>query len=334
MTTPVMALRMNILRKFEGINSAVSALHKELEGEINGDIFVDPDLSKFYGPRFAFSTKTISVSETFLNYLWCFTFFSIAFQEKTNELLSINPDAGFLPNSPGINNDIYRMKDYCQRIAMDGYVEWPEGLPSPDFVGEPTTESEIFIGHANSIFTIAITFMFLHELGHFVCNHQKLAEEERGIKVRMLMDRTYFPDSSELAPIIIAETEADCFALSTVLKDHDSRDLKINVSFGIIVSFCSMFFAVRDIESIGGTFHPSTHERVSRALQTVKDRQVENKDYFYHFAGQIIGLVLDDFDVVLDSYDAGDQVEDYFESVLNQLDQFVQERFTRFGRLN
>lgn len=88
----------------------------------------------------------------------------------------VNPDAEFLPDTDGMNHHIYMMKNYCMQIALNGFSDWPNGLPSPDFVGNPTSESELFIGFANNIFTIAITFMFLHEIGHLLYGHENYAE--------------------------------------------------------------------------------------------------------------------------------------------------------------
>jgi hypothetical protein len=143
------------------------------------------------------------------------------------------------------------------------------------------------------------------------------------IKQKMKEEGEYEPSAEELAPIIAAETEADNFAISIILKDYDDSDKKINIAFGIVTSFCSMLFAVHSIIAINGIFHPSTHERIRRALQVIEDRGVEKPDYFYHYASQVMMLVLDDFGIDLSNYDASDRVIEYFYYLLDEVDKYI-----------
>lgn len=103
----------------------------------------------------------------------------------------------------------------------------------------------------NGIYQYAISFILLHEYGHFVLEHPINSTKDH-------------------------ENEADFSAYWTMINDLEGKE-KTTAVFGIIVSFCSMFFF--DGSPKGDEQHPDTDDRLFTFLNLVKDKD-ERFEYF------------------------------------------------------
>lgn len=103
----------------------------------------------------------------------------------------------------------------------------------------------------NGIYQYAISFILLHEYGHFVLEHPINSTKDH-------------------------ENEADSSAYWTMLNDLEGKE-KTTAILGIIASFCSMLFF--DGSPKGDEQHPDTDERLFTFLDFVKDED-ERFEYF------------------------------------------------------
>ncbi len=319
--TPIRSLTGNIVHKYHHFNKDVEDLHISLKGILHPNICIDPNLSKFYGPKVILPKNQICVSETFLNYLWAFIYFSFTYQEKSNDLLLANPSSVYLPMTTPELITAKRFLDYSKSLVINGFSPWPSNLISPKFSGTPSNDVEDFALKTNGIFSTVTTLLFMHEIGHVYLNHGEEAKKKSALKSKMSIDRQYIPNDEELSSIIIAETEADNFALDLILKSYDDELLSLNNAYGVTCCFSSLLFCIKTLKGISQIYHPNLHDRLLRAIQRIDDLQIKERGYFAHFAGQCLMLLLDSNNISLDSYDAGTDEFGYLLRVLEKVDE-------------
>ena len=318
--TPIRNVVGNCIGKFKSLNPDVVAVQEQLKRNFDPCIYIDPTPSAFYAPRVDYNKKKIEVAETFLNFLWAFTYFAFVYQESANDLLKTNPSAThLLVTSPEMQN-AKALLDFCRDLRVGGYSSWPNGVISPLFSGQPTNDVEDYALKTNGLFSTAVACLLLHEVGHLSLGHETECRLKEEIEHRMEEERTYKPSDDELEPIISAETEADNFALNLVLRLSDEELTKLNNSYGTVIAFCSMLFCTKTVRGVKQQFHPNLHDRVFRAVQRVEGIEVKNEGYFPHFACQAMMLMLDKDGYSLPSYDAGVDPMKYLIETLEEVD--------------
>jgi hypothetical protein len=284
-------------------------------------ILIDPDLNHFTPPRVHLDCNIIEVSESFLNFLWAVIYFTFTYQEKSNEYLLINPDAEALPVDTDVLKNAESLLRFCKSILNNGYTNWPIGIISPFFNGNPNNEIEVFSIKTNGLFVTAINVLLMHEVGHIHFNHINESIAKYRIKKLIDEDDEYEPPIEELAPIIMAETNADNFAMDIFLNTNDDPIIQLNNSYGTCICFIALLFCTRTIKGVTQIFHPDLHERVYRAIQRICDLSIEEASYFEHFASQSLMLIMDQQNYQLRNYDAGYNTHDFLLEVLDQVDE-------------
>jgi hypothetical protein len=318
METKVRMLIDNIIELYSNLNGKVINIHNEIKDKINPCIEISADFTKISTPNFNFDKKQIFLSEYYLNFLWIYTYFSFVYQEKSNEIQIKCPEIEVLPVSDKTVRKLLDVYKYLDKM-IEKYSEWPKNIPSPndqDIAND--TDDGFWVSRTNSIFRYAVVFLLYHELGHFVLNHFEEAVLLKKIKNNQINE------SSEIrSRIIIAETEADNFALGLMLDIHDNDNEKVNKSYGIMTALCSSLFLLKTVEHLESNYRPSMHDRISRAMQTLADNYVLDLDYFYHYSSQMIMLFLNNFNIDLCDYNAKDDLKGYFNNLLNFLDEII-----------
>jgi len=282
--TPIRALEKKIIEKLQYINKDVQKIHEKLKDIMDHEIHIETDLKIFKTPFVNLETNTLHLSEAFLCFLWSYTFFAYVGYEKTIELSKQNKNALYLEDIPGINHVISEMRKFSENIVLKGCTEWPKDLPS--LVGSfPTKEIEEFTLQTNEIFTTAIVFLLMHEIGHIHGEHLEIANFKKDIESKYRSDRRYKLKDSDISSIKCAETEADNFAFDIIISINDTGQKKLNVFYGIIIAFTAMNLLVKDKDSLPQIFHPSVVERISRSLTKMDDCYLDkdHPEYFYHF---------------------------------------------------
>ncbi len=306
---PIRVLQHNIILKFENSNSSFLANSEDLvaKGKIQPGItcFAN-ELPIYLGDRgennqtpFVDADNKIKVHETFLSYLWIFSYSITVLHDEAIVKLNTNRIAGY---------EIYKIDNEAVRLAEElfqygkslikHYMPWDiENLPNPEFYSESEAN---YVETASNLFIHAVNFILLHEFSHIEKAHvHEIASRKVGSAERKIF-----------------EVEADARAIEIMLEGKDGKN-DAAIDCGIIVALCSMLYFSKSIE--GGEHHPDVDERILSFLKLVsKDEddliwgvgclalrlwddqfginlswhyEVQNfKDLFYYIQGQMTSL--------------------------------------------
>lgn len=321
--TPVRILDNHIIEKFNKINNEGISQQNSMKDANNPSIEIDENLSAFYGPKVNLSTNIISISESFLNYLWAFIYFSFAYQEKSNEKLIRNSKATHIVMDSLVLSESLVMMKFARSIVRDGYSEWPDSPVRPRPNLSPQNELEEFILKTNGLYSTAVTCLLMHEVAHIFYNHDFVAQERMRIENHLGMNEDIDIVENLTMELIVAETEADNYSLSFLLRESDSELIKLNNSYGVISAFVAMCYAVKTLKGLMQIYHPNLHERVFRVIQKIVDINCKDEQYFAHYASQTLMLLLDQNDISLASYDATNDTVQYLKTILDKIDMSI-----------
>ncbi|GHV27599.1 hypothetical protein AGMMS4952_09570 [Spirochaetia bacterium] len=279
-------------------------------------------LSDSFTLKVNITSNEIFLSETFLNYLWAFTFFSFVYQEKSNEYLLGNPTAICLPMDSELLKQALRLKSFCKDIVYHGFTAWPKDTIFPHFHGEPSDEIEYFEVRTNGLFSTAIAFLLMHEVGHIVLKHMPICDKKTDIEKKIKYE-AYKPSDGDLEPIISAESDADNFAFDVLLKLTDSDDIKLNNSYGVASACVASLFCIKTLWGVKSKFHQASHNRLLHSIQKINLLGVKEKKYFAHYASQSLMLFLDQNGKYLTNYDAGQDEYGFLLDTMDQVDNAI-----------
>lgn len=308
--SPIRKLDNNILQSFSRINSDVEALHASLKNKLNHEIFFCNN--HFFGPYIV--NNQITISMPFLDYLWYFTYAVFVTEEKIQEYLIKYNKSGEVDLSQTEEgrqvtkcllqcNYILSMQESNPANNLSNKLDWSDKMTSPinTSLGKKT---EYYQEKVNALFVEAVTCILLHETGHCVYNHtatENTTDYEKKVW----------------------ETEADNFALDLLIRG--SEDEIRNHAFGCFLAFISMLFVGRISDKIHDSEHPAIHDRFNRVIEKFKTQSTDKStlNYLYHFACQVMLLFLQQKQVQIPNYET-DNIEDLYNDLLNQLDEFIQ----------
>lgn len=265
--------------------------------------------NSFKSPCINLPEKEITLSYPYLDYIWYFCFAFFNFQELINKKIkkSINYDYQINLNESFEGIQIQKCMELCNRILKlqddsNASLVYPNDIVSPcnaSFGPEIVHLEEV----VNSLYSRAISFIVLHEIGHYENNHVAIT--------------TISPEE-----IKFCEAEADNFAINNFIRGTDEQ-VKNN-SVGAELAFLSMFF----MEKIGtvrhSITHPPVHDRCDRVISRLKDLTTDSSliDYLYHFTSQLCLIFLFYRNDIPENLDAGSKSEDYYRYIMNKMDKY------------
>lgn len=256
---PIRVLQHNILHKFENSNSSFLAYSDALvaQGKIQPGITCFADKFPIYrqnpGERnrtpFVDADNKIKVHETFLSYLWIFSYAITVLHDEA----IIKPAKSVIAG-----NESYKIDSEAIELAQElfqygkslikHYFPWDkEGLPNPENYSDDEAE---YVQTASNLFIHAVNFILLHEFAHIESAHlSKIATGKVSSDERKAF-----------------EVESDARAIEIMQLGKDGKN-DIAIDCGIIVALCSMLYFSKNIE--GDDYHPDVDERILNFLNIV-----------------------------------------------------------------
>lgn len=194
--------------------------------------------------------KQIRVEETFLSYLWIICY-----------ALMVIFDEGILKPRLRKSHDKLMVEEAyklfrCGLTLRKRYSVWAKELPNPECYD---LRHKYYIERANSAFLSAVNFILCHELGHLKLGH-----------LDKLFSRKQNLTSQEL---VKEESDADSFAIKTVLKGATTKQKRRNIEYGVIAALCALVFFDRNLKK---DEYPDSDIRIKMALEHLNLKDTDN----------------------------------------------------------
>lgn len=244
---PIRVLQYNIPVEFEKIHSDfVSEVRKHITlSGLNPVIKIEYSEEPIVNNQTPFvdQTKTATIHETFLSYLWCisYTLFKINDNVVTNLESSKDISDIFEDKTGKVIKTVF---EYGLSL-INTYTPWDKTLPNPEEFSEENRED---IEVTNEIFIRAMNFILAHEYAHVICGHLDTPRgSDQDVKRK--------------------EYEADNIAFQTILKGLAENQKIIPIGCGLIAGFVSILLLSERLDS---ATHPASHERLKTALERLR----------------------------------------------------------------
>lgn len=249
MNLPVQALSGNIMQYLENA-------HPEFLNELNDEvtyqglqraIVYDDRQQPLNGIAEINDDHQITVYENYMAFLWCLSFAMVTFYRERESDTS---------SATNLNlNKAIALLDYAYSLK-NKWSTWPNNLPNPTIV------SDDYVGEANGITVIAMSYILAHEIGHHTLGH----------------DLSNAPSDIEEAKQ--EELSADKYAFDTLIKGWEDNNIAKNNSINIaIIAGLSSILLLKQTWS-GGNTHPDSDERLQKTLQYLEDSNRGNEEFW------------------------------------------------------
>lgn len=199
-----------------------------------------------FGPHIKIDTKTITLDETFLSYLWCVTHTIYTLYVQTIDYPRLNKHMGYdgYKISPEKIEKATELFNYAKSLIVS-FDKWDiNNYPNPE---KYLAEDRDYVEQPNIFFTAAINFILAHEYIHAIKHIDEINKGE-------LVNSAY----------IEFEREADHDAIELMKKGiFPSGENQLGVQIGITVGILSMLYfrPVTDDKK-----HPNIEDRLVNAL--------------------------------------------------------------------
>lgn len=271
--SPVVFLLDNIK---EVLNITTGKLSNERQNAIkNLRINIKLDSSrKFYTPQADLESHIITISESYLSYLWCCCYAIVGLSDimykkayLNKSVVTFNDD----PEYPKINCTLG-----WGRSLKDSYSTWPINAANP-------TQDLLNVSNANNLLTFTIVYQLFHEIGHLVL-HSNMSPLMKAIKGVL-----YKPTDDEKKRVRNAEGQADDYAFDCLKTSSSSEEVKFIKYLGAVVAHLSGFYQL-DVPDTRGFTHPDLDDRL---IAVIKKIDLREEYYQIHMkASCSIGLQL------------------------------------------
>ena len=168
---PIRVLVNNVIQTMENIRpDTVQTLHRDIEqdGKVHPGISWVIEEQKLSSPYADCAGKKIVVQETYLSFVWAFTYFTLVTQEEIQQRILSNTWDGNLEYTTDLMQKALKLFNWALSLR-DRYSDWDLSLPNPERYNSP--EEEYYVPRVNSIFLDSVAYVLYHEYAHLVNNH-------------------------------------------------------------------------------------------------------------------------------------------------------------------
>lgn len=298
-TQPIRVLENNVLHFFEQTNKDfLKQLTNDVENlDLKAGIKYINEESKLSAIAYINSNKQIHIQETFLSYIWCLSYCFVTIFDthillpRRNKNIDINKDK--LPAK-------FDFLKYGLSL-INAFSEWNvEKYPNPE---KYLKEDKLYIEKTNSVFLHAVNFVLCHEYSHFALGHVDKSTD------LMMEGKKVTPEENK-----IDETCADYNAIQLLLKHPNTKKIKKNIEYGIVVGVAVLLF----LDKIGQKDnYPDPEIRLKNALEQLK---IKDEDLHWGLASLVLKIWTDKQNVTLSLPKVVDTYKDCFYLIINEIE--------------
>lgn len=223
----------------------------------------------FKTPFVDVNTKSFTLNDLYLDFLWIFIYSSIVAYEEI--ILSEGHSVGGFSFDENIYNRAMRNISLLKELR-NGSAQWPVGCPSPKEKKCNTLFEIDRVDVANQVFKYSLNIILHHELAHCMFNHKDF----RGSKYLY----------------IEVEKEADNWALEETWDDIFLTDQikRVQYLFATIFSFTSFLMACVNPKDLSQDVHLDIDARLQHVKDFISSKMDDMKEweYFYGLLSFII----------------------------------------------
>ena len=247
---PVRTLIHNVMTKYNASSRSATADLKRLteSGQLNTVLRYTFNDSHLIGPYVSETDGfySISLSETFVAYSWCLTyFFLLNYEYLLQKVRRIEDDFTITPKMIERSKELF---SWAKNLKNDAMVSWPRSFPDPNPTSDLEGSEACYCLKVNGLLSCVISFCLFHELGHALHRDK---EDGGSSSVEM-------------------EQAADNYALECLLGNtEDSR--RIETGLAAIIGFGELLFIPDQLYGLKTEDHPESHRRVANARQRIRD---------------------------------------------------------------
>ena len=297
-TQPIRVLFSNMINYFEKTHKDFL---KKLEfdtnqKELKKGIKLLNEESKLGNIAYINSNKQIHIQETFLSYIWIFSFCIVDLFDNHIQLPRIKN------NSKSDINELKKTFDFFKYglSLIDRFSDWDiEKFPNPY---KYKKELKIKIEKINSVFLHATNWILCHEYSHFSLGHTEKSIMAM-VKGKEISDIENKKD----------EIEADKNAINLLLKEWKTKKIKKNIEYGIITGISSLLFLDTITEK---KKYPDPEIRLKTALEQMK---IKDTDLHWGLASLALKLWVDKEGEILSLPPIMDTYKEIFYQIIEEI---------------
>lgn len=321
-SSPISVLAHNLPHSFvlNKIDSESKLTAAVLEHGVNPEILYIVG-ERFKGPYADPDKKQICVNESFLSFLWAFIYgIWVIFEEGIQSPIVKQGNNTFLGEIDFSSNLVQRAKElFSWGVSLPrNWSDWPDQLPSPKFC--TSDREEFYVERVNGVYLKAITYLLNHELCHIVNRHWEVLSAIKAIPLTELTE-------TEKVDYKIIETEADKFALESMIYADDDEQTQFHVGLSVVLAHCASIFATTNPSKLTSDFHPDLDNRLFHSINHLQIQDQKNIDYIFFLAAFSLSIFFSfnkqDLSNIGFTHTPPADVEDskeYFTRMLNEID--------------
>lgn len=310
MSSPILALRGNIIHAFENPNgSAVAQLRRAIEaGTVSDELDMDLAPGVPRAPRAVQLNgrpASLVLQVAHLELVWAFIYgWMVVYEWGVQRPMLAGSYDGRLHFDTPLKERAARLLDWAASLK-DEYTPWPEGLPSP--VQHRDEEERDISLRVNTVFQQTIAFYLFHEFAHAQQGHLAFMTADTGEGVD--------PNS-----VLDMEKEADDFAFRVMVShDDDQVSLKLK-AWPILAAVLSSFYLIHGPQEVYQERHPHLHQRVAHMLAKLNFPEGESRDYYHFLSSIVLKLSMRGPLVVVRNGTEADEQPQMFDTAVEALD--------------
>lgn len=298
-TQPVKVLENNVLHCFEQTNKDfLKQLTDDVDNlDLKAGIKYINEESKLSTIAYINSNKQIHIQETFLSYIWCLSYCFVTIFDKHILLPRRNK---YIDTNKSELEGKFEFLKYGLSL-INGFSEWDiEKFPNPQ---KYLKEEKLYIEKTNSVFLHAVNFVLCHEYSHFALGHV-----DKSIEL-MIEGKEITPEQNKTDEIC-----ADYKAIQLLLTHPNTKKIKKNIEYGIVVGVSTLVF----LDKIGlKDNYPDPEIRLKNALEQLN---LKDEDLHWGLASLALKIWTDRQNVTLSLPPIVDTYKDCFYMIIKEIE--------------
>lgn len=236
---PVRVLKNNVMSFLEDVlKTEIELIETEFSLGLNRTILIDTEKKPITIPAEISPEGQITFYEPFCQYLWSLTYALIAVYDQCYKkpLLTGQSFKELEKNTYWVKS--FSSFDYGYSLFKEYSGLSDTSIPNPE---KYWSNDKTYIEKTNAVYSGAMAFTLLHEIGHHFYGHHQTTESKKSF-----------------------EFDADDFAAEKISPILNDGKLGASYKYGAVIALLSLIFL--DGSLSGGSEHPDPHHRLKKLL--------------------------------------------------------------------